>query len=67
MTKKDYEFFAGMFAKLLKQTTSESMEPAPAELAILSAVNDFCEYAKRDNPRFNATKFRRAFIDLQHS
>jgi hypothetical protein len=63
MTKKDYEFMERIFGKLAKTVSPGILNIAENEIAVFVAVNDFCEYAKRDNPRFNATKFRRAVIE----
>jgi len=63
MTKKDYIFFARLFGKLAKSANTGNLDFD--ETNIYVAVNDFCDYAKDNNPRFNATIFRRAVLEHQ--
>lgn len=51
MTRKDYEAFAKMFRESGTQTTAEIL------------IEKVCDIFKKDNPRFDPVKFRKACAD----
>ena len=57
---------ARIFGKLTCVSKTGDMNPSAIEIEILISVNNFCAYAERDNPRFNATKFRRAVLEYKN-